>query len=395
MKFSGDNSDFWGTFTSSNYNQRDCTDMGDNTSSSSNAVWNVYTYNNARATWIVKKREWFYFGALNGGLQFDGDHSDSQCTACIEVGARDDVESRFGLASWPNDNLGYDVRKVGANKMSIVGRGNAGGNNLFRLNSLTIAGGTAYIPSLPNAFIKFEEAGGMLQLGYSTTSEEVIVTPAVTDPDTEDVTTPAVTETVYTYTPYDPSALIKNSTAAIGFDDQGTNCTWATALDGSNTNGLTKAGTGTLTLEKEPYYTGVTWVQAGTLVVPDGTELTLDPRSLGTAYRPDTVLDGTEAGDDDLTGNIDVSGIRKIDVSDPSYVDALVNQKCVVLCGTTGSIKGLKHAYFVQGDTLLVPEKPADVDDSQWDWCVRIMQVNGKSCLCVAQRIVPFTIRFR
>lgn len=404
VKFYGDNKDFWGTFTSSNYNQRDCTDMDNNTSSSSNAVWNVNTYNNARGTWIVKKWQWYYFGALNGGLQFDGDHSDSQCTARIEVGARDDVESRFGLASWPNDNLGYDVRKVGANKMSIVGKGNAGGNNLFRLNSLTIAGGTAYIPSLPNAFIKFEEAGGMLQLGYSTTSEEVIVTPAVTDPDTGDVTTPAVTETKYTYTPYDPSALIKNSTAAIGFDDLGTNCTWATALDGSNTNGLTKAGTGTLTLAEVPQYEGVTWVQAGTLVVPGETELTLDPRSLGTvsggtvtgyAYRPDTVLDGTEAGDDNRDGNIDVSGIRKIDISDPSFVDDLVDNRLVVLCCTTGSMTGLDSKKFVQGETLLVPEKPEDVSETRWVWSVRIMQVDGKRCLCVAPRVVPFAIRIR
>ena len=406
VKFYGDNRNFWGTFTSSNYNSRDCTDMGDYTSSSSNAVWNVYPYNNnSDQAFIVHGRDTYYFGALNGGLQMGsagGSKSPNQ-TVSIEVGARDDVASSFALASHVNYNKGYDVSKVGTNKMSIVGKGWAGGNNVFRLNSLAIAGGTAYIPSLPNDFITFGGNGGILQLGYATTSEVVEVTPAELDSKTGEVITPAVTETVYTYTPYDPSALIKDSTAPIGFDDLGTNSTWATALVESNVGGFIKDGAGTLTLSAEPLYLGPTWVKAGKIVFPNGTDVTLDPRTVGTAenaevlgykYMDNTVLYGNEPGSD-VTMNVDVSTITKVDISDPAFAEALVDDGYVVLCATTGNITGLISRKFVMGETLLVPEKPEDVPAKKWNWMVRIMRINGKNCLCVGPRVLPYTITLR
>lgn len=406
VKFYGDNRNFWGTFTSSKYNSRDCTDMESSISSSSNAVWNVYTYNNnSDQAFIVHGTDTYYFGALNGGLQMGsaGGSKSPNETVSIEVGARDDVASSFALASHVNYNKGYDVSKVGTNKMSISGKGWAGGNSVFRLNSLAIAGGTAYIPSLPNEFITFRGNGGILQLGYATTSEVVEVTPAETDSETGEVIIPAVTETVYTYTPYDPSSLIKNSTAPIGFDDLGTNSTWATALAESNVGGLIKDGAGTLTLSAKPLYLGSTWVKAGKIVFPEGTDVTLDPRTVGTAenadvqgykYMDNTVLYGNEPGSD-VTMNVDVSTITKVDISDPAFADALVNDRLVVLCRTTGSITGLNSKKFVQGETLLVPERPEDVPAKRWDWMVRIMRINGKNCLCVGPRILPYTITIR
>ncbi len=406
VKFYGDNRNFWGTFTSSNYNSRDCTDMGDYTSSSSNAVWNVYPFNNnSDQAFIVHGTDTYYFGALNGGLQMGsaGGSKLPNQTVSIEVGARDDVASSFALASHVNYNKGYDVSKVGTNKMSIVGKGWAGGNNVFRLNSLAISGGTAYIPSLPNDFITFGGNGGILQLGYATTSEVVEVTPAELDSETGEVITPAVTETVYTYTPYDPSSLIKNSTAPIGFDDLGTNSTWATALAESNVGGLIKDGAGTLTLSAEPLYLGPTWVKAGKIVFPNGTDVTLDPRTVGTAenadvqgykYMDNTVLYGNEPGSD-VTMNVDVSTITKVDISDPAFAEALVDDGYVVLCATTGNITGLVSRKFVMGETLLVPEKPEDIPAKKWNWMVRIMRINGKNCLCVGPRILPYTITLR
>jgi autotransporter-associated beta strand protein len=324
-------------------------------------------------------------------------------TVSIEVGARDDVASTFALASHVTYNKGYDVSKVGANKMSISGKGWAGGNSVFRLNSLAIAGGTAYIPSLPNEFITFRGNGGILQLGYATTSQEIVDVPAETDSETGEVITPAQTHTEYTYTPYDPSALIKNSTAAIGFDDQGTNCTWATALAESNTGGFIKDGTGTLTLSATPLYDGITWIKGGKIVFPEGTDVTLDPRSVGVAenarvdgykYMANTVLYGNEPGSD-VDMDVDASGITKVDISAETYVDALLQDKRVVLCSTTANITHLSTRYFVQGETLLVPEKPEGLPDKKWDWAVRIMMIGDKKCVCVGPRVEPFALKLR
>ena len=70
----------------------------------------------------------------------------------------------------------------------------------------------------------------------------------------------------------DISALVKNSTSAISVDvADGQSIEWATAIVASNTGGLTKKGAGTLTLGATPAYTGTTTIEAGKLIVPQGT----------------------------------------------------------------------------------------------------------------------------
>jgi len=416
VKFRGSVSQFFGTFTSDNYNNRDATDFLDGVDGSANAVWNVSPSHSKDTTeYLIHGASTLYrFGAFNGQF-WSGNYAST-----IEIGGRDDVNSEFALYSHTTsggDPRPFTITKIGAATMKIT---NDYGSN--KIKALYLNGGMTEIKCMPTDIVQF--GGGALRTPvynivvgktytyvYVNENDETDVRELDVDRGasfSEDAVVYNLTETRTSdvMEPYYPdvSSVIKDSTGPIWFDTDDADYTWATALDGSNTNGLTKAGTGTLTLEKEPYYTGVTWVQDGKLVVPEGTSITLDPRSHGTvsggtvtgyAYRPDTVLYGAETGDDSRDGNIDVSGIQKIDISDPSYVTALVNQRRVVLCGTTGSITGLDFRHFVQGETLLVPERPEEVSEKNWVWSVRIMQVDGKRCLCVAPRVVPFAIRIR
>ena len=82
----------------------------------------------------------------------------------------------------------------------------------------------------------------------------------------------------------DISSLIKDSTAAIKLNLGATDVTFATALAASNTGGLEKSGSGTLTLSAVPLMTGGDWtVSQGALAVPAGA-------TLGTL----TIADGAE-----------------------------------------------------------------------------------------------------
>ncbi len=81
----------------------------------------------------------------------------------------------------------------------------------------------------------------------------------------------------------DVSARITNSSGAISIDTSGQNVTWASALDASNTNGLTKQGAGTLTLTTANNYTGATAVNGGTLAISAANQLSSGSLSIGNA----------------------------------------------------------------------------------------------------------------
>ena len=68
----------------------------------------------------------------------------------------------------------------------------------------------------------------------------------------------------------DYGARIKNSASAMILDTNGQSVTFAGALDSSNTGGLIKNGTGTLSLSAANTYTGTTTVSAGTLALGSG-----------------------------------------------------------------------------------------------------------------------------
>ena len=103
--------------------------------------------------------------------------------------------------------------------------------------------------SLPNTGAALTMTGGILAVSGTTTDAEE--------------------NTVFV----DPSAYIKNCTTyPITFSNAVDEVhIWSTALASSNTRGLVKKGAGTLTLAAAPGYTGTTTVEAGTLVVTNGT----------------------------------------------------------------------------------------------------------------------------
>jgi autotransporter-associated beta strand protein/T5SS/PEP-CTERM-associated repeat protein len=69
----------------------------------------------------------------------------------------------------------------------------------------------------------------------------------------------------------DVSSRLKNSVAAIQIDTDNNNITFASDVDATNTGGLTKLGSGNLTLTGNNTYTGGTTVNAGTLLVTGST----------------------------------------------------------------------------------------------------------------------------
>jgi len=97
------------------------------------------------------------------------------------------------------------------------------------------------------------------------------------------------------YSP-DLSGRIAGSTGAIAIDTNSQNVTYASALAPSNVGGLTKSGTGTLTLSASNAYSGATTVDGGSLVLTNAAALGVSTAITVNGLAAMTLNNGITAG---------------------------------------------------------------------------------------------------
>jgi len=165
----------------------------------------------------------------------------------------------------------------------------------------------------------------------------------------------------------DYSARIVNSTAdAVKIDTNGQTVTFATSVAASNTSGLTKLGTGTLTFTAvaASAYTGNTAIQAGTLQLGNGgadgrlsTASTISVDTTGTfkINQSDTVVQGTDFSGAAITGAGKFEqaggGITTLNLANLYQGGTDVTGGTLLVNNTTGSGTGT-GAVIVTGATL-------------------------------------------
>ena len=342
---------------------------------SSNAVWTIFNYGSL----LKASGKTYCFGALNGTVSLNSTQS-SYMNNTLEIGARDDVDSNLSGNFFNNSYIGLvesrgnAIRKVGSSTLTV---------SAARVKSYEINGGTVIIAN--NRSIRGLRTG-----------------------DTTEVDDPTLEGVVAYYAPIqfgggvlgftsevtaDPSAGIMNSSAPIAISND-TDRVFATALAASNVGGLTKKGSGTLTLTAAPLYTGLTTIEAGTLVVPEGTALTVNALSAGAlsgttsstyAYPANTILAApATSGSVSYAAPLDISNIASIDAS----AVTLVKGRPYVIASAT-AVTGYTKASLAAIPLTL----PAGVDAEKW--AVKVMTVDGKIALCVAPKMRPTCIVIR
>ena len=258
----GDNTEFSGVcIIDSGASTRGPVTFATAASGSESARW-VYTgsaakNSSARAGGIAFANSTIKFGTYEGTCNLVGASSDNSKNT-LEIGARNiDFECSLSMDYNGSANravAGTTLRKVGTGTMTFTDKaGNpdfyyyemAAGTLKFDTGNVLTSqtGGSTYQDST------FTFTGGAVAFGENAVNSEGAM--------------------------IDISKYIKNSTSAIVVDvAEEQELTWATALASSNTAGLTKKGAGTLILTAVPKYTGKTTVEAGTLLIPNGTTLT-------------------------------------------------------------------------------------------------------------------------
>jgi autotransporter-associated beta strand protein len=194
----------------------------------------------------------------NGNFAFTGTRDLNMGTGAVALGASRTVTVNGGnlTVGGAISGTGFSLTKAGAGTLVLNGSNAYDGGTTISAGTLQIGNANA-LGSTGN--ITF--SGGSLQYGSGITQ--------------------------------DISSRIRNSGSAIIVDTNNNNVTFGTALDASNTGGLTKQGNGTLTLSVSNTLTGPLQVTGGTLSLSSGT-LSINTASAST-------ISGTLSGSGSLT----------------------------------------------------------------------------------------------